>query len=171
MVLPPKKAWIPLKADIRQSSISEKGMFAREPVKKGEKVVVWGGAYVTKDEAEKEKLKGKLVMQWDENLYSVEDRGDDDSYFINHSCDPNLWMSDAFTLVARKNIKTDEEITADYALWEADEKYISAWECHCGSALCRKRVTGKDWRLHDLQNRYQNHFSPLINKRILDTSS
>jgi hypothetical protein len=57
-------------------------------------------------------------MQRDDNLFSVEDRGDDETYFINHSCDGNLRMKDAFTLIARIDINNDEEITADYALWE-----------------------------------------------------
>ncbi|MEI6773545.1 MAG: SET domain-containing protein [bacterium] len=57
-------------------------------------------------------------MQRDDNLFSVEDRGDDETYFINHSCDGNLRMKDAFTLIARTDINKDEEITADYALWE-----------------------------------------------------
>ena len=29
-------------------------------------------------------------MQWDENLFSVENRGEDKGYFINHSCEPNI---------------------------------------------------------------------------------
>jgi hypothetical protein len=105
-------------------------------------------------------------MQWDDNVYSVEDSGVDDGYFINHSCDPNSWMQDAFTLIARRDIKKGEELTADYAIWEADENYVSKWECHCNSPLCRKRVTGKDWRLKELQERYNGHFSPLLTKRI-----
>ena len=65
-----------------------------------------------------------------------------------------------------KYIKSGEEITADYALWEADENYISKWECSCGSIDCRKKITGKDWRINKIQEKYKDHFSPLINKRI-----
>lgn len=87
-------------------------------------------------------------------------------YYINHSCDPNIWLQDAATLVARRDIPAGEEITADYILWEADENYIAKWDCQCGSSLCRKKITGKDWRLPELQERYKGHFSPLLNKRI-----
>lgn len=107
-------------------------------------------------------------MQWDNDLFSVEDRGDDQGYFINHSCDSNLWMQGTFTLIAKRDITPNEEITADYALWEA-WGYVSSWDCNCGSLLCRKKVTGKDWRLPEVQKRYLNHFSPLINKRIKDS--
>ena len=141
-------------------------MFAVAPIEKGEEVLKWGGTYVSATKAKKEIENGKLVMQWDENLFSVEDKGDDDGYFINHSCDPNLWMSDAFTLVARRDIKTKEEITADYCLWEADKSYIASWDCNCGSPLCRKKIKGTDWQLKSLQEKYSDHFSSLLNKRM-----
>jgi uncharacterized protein len=128
---------------------------------------VWGGAYVNKEEAERMVQNGKLVMQWDDDLFSVEDRGEDDAYFINHSCDPNVWMSDAFTLIARRNISVGEELAADYALWEAREDYVSSWDCHCGANNCRGKVRGSDWKLPELQISYSGHFSPLLNKRII----
>ena len=141
-------------------------MFTIEKIPAGEPLIVFGGEYVNTKEAKNAKANGKLVMQWGDDLFSIEDRGDDLGYFINHSCDPNTWMKDAFTITAMRNIKIGEEITTDYAIWEADENYISKWECNCGSTKCRRKVTGKDWRLFELQERYKNHFSPLINKRI-----
>ena len=45
------------------------------------------------------------------------------------------------------------------------EDFVSSWECSCGSSFCRKRVTGKDWRILELQERYKGHFLPFINKR------
>jgi uncharacterized protein len=164
-----EKTWISPKVKISTSKLGGKGMFATQNIVKGEKVVIWGGSYVGNEEAMLAKSKGKLVMQWDDDLYSVEERGDDDSYFINHSCDPNLWMVDAFTLVAKRDISSSEELTADYVLWEADEDYVSQWSCTCNSPLCRDRVTGRDWQSRDLQERYKDHFSPLINKRILNS--
>ena len=141
-------------------------MFAKEYIAPGEVVVVWGGEFVGKEGAEKVQQKRNiLVMQLDDDLFSIEERGDDDTYFMNHSCDPNVWMKDAITLVARRDILRGEELTADYALWEGGN-YISQWNCVCGSSLCRKRITGQDWKIPLLQKRYKAHFSPLINKRI-----
>ncbi len=159
-------SWITPKARIMPSGMDGKGLFAISAIEKDEKVVIWKGAYGNEQQAEKARCAGKIVMQWDDDLFSVEDRGDDIGYYINHSCDANLWMQDAFTLVARRDIVEGQEITVDYALFEADEDFISAWECNCGSSVCRTRVTGKDWRLKEVQKRYANHFSPLINKRI-----
>ncbi len=166
----PKKSEINAKVEIRDSPIQGKGIFAKETIKKGEVVVIWGGTYVKKTAAEKAKADGKLIMQLDENLYSVEERREDSTYCMNHSCNPNVWMKNAFTLTARRDIQQDEELVADYALWEADENFIMPWNCKCNSYLCRQKITGKDWLLFELQIRYQNHFSPLLNKRIAQFS-
>lgn len=141
-------------------------MFAVQKINKNESVLVWGGEYVKSEQAQKAKNEEKLVMQWDDDLYSIEDRGDDQGYFLNHSCDPNVWMDGPYTIVARRNIEVGEEVTADYALWEADENKVSKWECYCGATGCRKRVTGKDWHIPELQEKYRGHFSPLLNKQI-----
>jgi SET domain-containing protein len=156
------ETWIDPRIEIRGSPVEGRGMFATAPIKAGEKAVVFGGVYTEAVGAAQARKENKLVMQWDDDLYSVEEHGDDDSYFINHSCDPNIWMQDAYTLVARRDIQKGEEITADYALWEADANYVSKWECRCNSPRCRKRVTGEDWQSKELQERYNGHFSPLL---------
>ena len=155
------------KVEIRESAIHGRGMFAASPLTAGEVVVVWGGALVYVEAAELARAEGKLVMQLDDNLYSVEERGEDRTYFMNHSCDPNVWMTDAVTLAARRSIPTGEELTVDYALFEAAEDFTAAWECACGSNVCRKQVTGRDWRRPALQERYVGHFLPLIARRIV----
>lgn len=158
--------WKSPKVSIRESPIEGVGFYATFDIKKGKKIVIWGGNYTNMTGAELMKKEGKLVMQWDDDLYSYEDRAADNGYFVNHSCEPNLWMVDAYTLITSRDVKLGEELTVDYALFEADENYISRWECKCGSSLCRGRVTGVDYRDSDLQNRYKGHFSPLLNKRI-----
>lgn len=166
MTTPPQDSWITPKARIRISPISGKGLFAREDISKGEMVSVWGGTYVTREEAEKEKARGRHVMQWDDDLFSVEDRGDDDTYFINHSCDGNLGMMDAYTLVALRDVAAGEELTADYAIWEANPDYVAIWDCICGATVCRKKITGHDWERPDVQVRYRGYFAPFVQKRI-----
>ncbi len=158
-------SWTSPKIEIRESSLGGKGMFAKEHIGRDEKVFIWRTGYANRAGAEKAKQEGKLVIQWDDDLFSVEDRGDDVGYFINHSCDSNAWMQDAYTLIARRDIAAEEEVTADYSLWESGD-YVAKWECRCGTPVCRKTITGNDWRLPDVQKRYSGHFSPLINKLI-----
>lgn len=166
ITMSPKEDWISPKAKLRNTSISGHGLFATDFIQAGEEVVRWGGIYVSGKEAQKAKQEGKHVMQFEDDLFSVEDRGESDSYFINHSCDPNLWMKDTFTLEAKRDIKPGEELTIDYVVFMADENYIAKWECGCGSVNCRHKITGKDWKIKELQDKYKNHFIPLINRRI-----
>ncbi len=114
--MPPTETQLSQKVEARDSPVHGRGLFAVAPIRQGELVVRFGGKYVKGDDAEKAKANGKLVMQWDEDLFSVEDRGDDEGYFINHSCDSNLWMRRAFSLVARRDIEKGEELNADYVL-------------------------------------------------------
>ena len=166
-----QESWIHPEVELRTSPIHGRGMFAKSPLKTYEVVVVWARSFVTREAAQRARAQGKIVMQLDDDLYSIEERGTDDTYFMNHSCDPSVWMVDAVTLVAHRDILPGEELTVDYALFEADESFVAAWECSCRSAKCRSLVTGIDWTHPELQVRYQGHFSPLINKRIADLNS
>ena len=109
---------------------------------------------------------GMVVMQWDVELFRIERRGGDPGYFINHCCDPTLWFRDVFTLEARRPVRPGDELTLDYALFEADDSFRASWRCRCGAACCRGCVTGRDWMRKDLQSCYTDHFSPLLKKRI-----
>lgn len=163
----PPCTWLDPRVELRVSGLGGHGLFAAAPIAVGDTVIIWGGpSYTNEAGAQAAVRAGKRFMQWDLDVYSVDVRDDDDAFRINHSCDPNVWMQDAFTLVARRPIRADEEILADYALWEASDSYVAAWECHCGSLLCRGRITGRDWRRPDVQRRYRDHFSPLLNHRI-----
>ena len=164
-----KDDWISSKVEIRASITHSKGMFAVAPMEQGEVVAVWGGRFVNRAEADMVRLAGKAVQQIEEDVFEVFDydkRGDDPTYYHNHSCDPNTWMRDEVTIIARRDIQRGEELTIDYAMFEANEDCIMPMECKCGAPGCRKQITGKDWRLSEIQERYRNHFSPLIGRRI-----
>ncbi len=84
---------------------------------------------------------------------------------FNHSCDSNLWMQNEITVVARRDIAAGEELTIDEALISDDPDFSMA-QCRCGTSACRQTITGADWRLPDVQRRYEGHFSPFLNRRI-----
>lgn len=161
-------SWIDPRIEIRSSPIGGKGMFAREPIKNGEVVIVWGGVVLTEVDLESGNFSKGTLSAIAENLWLGDAPGGEDfaADYTNHSCDPNLWMKDEVTLMARGDVKAGEELTADYMMWEANENYMAAWQCNCGSPLCRETITGKDWRLPEIQERYRGHFSPFLNRRI-----
>jgi len=68
------------------------------------------------------------------------------------------------TIVAMHTIRAGEEVTIDYAM--CDGTAYDEFECACGTATCRGRVTGADWRNPALWERYAGHFSPYLERRI-----
>ena len=168
--------WIDPRIEVRPSPIHGKGMFATAPIEKGQVVTIWGGTLLLTEEdiatskrARDWQAKGYIWGTIGEGLYLARLLGpgeQDLTDFINHSCDPNVWMQDEVTLEARRDIAIGEELTIDYAMFEGSEDWVPPWACLCGSACCRGEFTGQDWRRKDLQERYRDHFSPFINERI-----
>jgi uncharacterized protein len=173
--LAPEDTWLSPKIEVRASPVQGRGTFAVAEITVAETVEVWGQRWqgvltveYTADDARAELAAdhGMVVTQWDDQLFSIERRGADPGYFINHSCDSSLWFRDAFTLEARRLVLPGDELTLDYALFEADDSFRPAWTCQCGAAECRGSLTGLDWTRKDIQNRYRGGFTPLLNKRI-----
>ena len=151
----------------KDSGISGTGVFTSQDLKAGEKVIVWGGVLVPYDKYDESKHKARATTAYDEKYCLTLPIGAPDSVdeFLNHSCDPNTWMVDERTVVARRDIPTHSEITTDFALW-CDEEYLYTEACRCGTQICRGKVTGKDWLIPELQQRYHGHFQPFINRRM-----
>jgi hypothetical protein len=83
---------------------------------------------------------------------------------LNHSCSPNVGVRGQITFVAMGPIAAGAELTIDYALIDGDPS--ERMECSCRSPVCRKVITGDDWRLGELQTRYRGYFSSYINARF-----
>lgn len=61
--------------------------------------------------------------------------------FINHSCDPNVWMQDEVTSVARRDVRAGEELTMDYAMIREDDSLF----CTLRLPL---RLSAMPWQSH-----------------------
>jgi len=158
-------SWFDPRVALHTSPTHGQGIFATARIRAGEVVVEWGGDVYTTEELHSLKLEGAWSYSIiDEGLYLFAP-ADAQDYFINHSCDPNIWMADEVTIIARHDIRPGEEIRGDYALWESEPDYRLA-PCACQSPLCRTAITGNDWMRPDLQARYQDHFLPFLNRRI-----
>jgi hypothetical protein len=141
-----------------------RGLFARERVRAGEMLLVWGGDVVTGELLKRmSEEKHHMAVQIEEDLYLVTpNEGPAD--WVNHSCDPNAGLVGQIALVALRDIRVGEEICFDYAM--SDGSDYDEFECGCGSRQCRHHVTGDDWKLPELQTRYATHFSPYLQRRI-----
>src|SRR3972149_10412996 len=141
------------KLEIRSDkTIEGRGMFARQPIKKGDLVALWGGDVV--DRVHYERLgehQKRQSAQIEEGFYLVSSKpGPGD--FINHSCEPNAGLDGQVVIRAMRDIDPGEEVTIDYAMVDGDPR--DDFECLCGSPRCRRTVTGSDWKLPELQKRY-----------------
>jgi uncharacterized protein len=156
---------------LRPSPIHGKGLFATHLIQEGETVMIFGGLVLTQAELDAGKLPpGQWSYDMIDNglfMFAPEEGLD---YFLNHSCNPNLWMADEVTMVARRDIQPNEELGFDYAMGKTRESYRLG-PCRCGSALCRGTITGSDWMLPELQARYPDHFVPYISRMIAQLKS
>jgi len=141
------------------------GLFAREPIATGELLAMWGGQVVTTEQLAELPIERQTHgIQVDEELYLVPIVMGEPADYFNHSCDPNCGMNSPVSLVAIRDIAVDEEACFDYAM--SDSSDYDEFECHCGAANCRKRITGQDWQNPELQKRYYGYFSPYLQRRI-----
>lgn len=159
----PVTMWFDRRIVMRKSLIHGTGVFATHAIRAGERLIwVAGGIVYTTDDWRS----GRVVL--DGEQYNEGRIGDDLFiatpkslyYFVNHSCDPNM-LND----IAWRDIQPGEEITTDYAYCEAGPNYLLE-PCRCGTALCRGRLTGNDWRIPELQRRYRGQFTLHVQRLI-----
>lgn len=141
------------------------GVFALETIQPGELVVMWGGVVLPG-----EKLKDLTAVarrhsiQVEDNLFLAPVEVPEPGDYINHSCDPNAGLLGQAGLVAMRLVMPGEEVCYDYAM--SDGCPYDEFECSCRNDECRGRITGNDWMLASLQERYAGFFSPYLQRRI-----
>jgi uncharacterized protein len=149
------------------SPIQGRGLFAVAPIARDEIVAIKGGHIV--DTATLHTLPER---QYNSGI-QIADRFhlvalDEDEYepvmlFLNHSCEPNVGFAGNILLVAMRGVAAGEELTTDYALFDDSDDEMA---CQCGTASCRRTISGRDWRRPELQRRYQGYFSSFLQRRI-----
>jgi len=163
----PKLSYISPKAAVRKSPIHGRGLFAIKPIKKGETVAVKGGhIFDRKKLKEIQPRLGPAEIQIGEDLFIgplTRGQREGSMIFSNHSCDPNIGVAGQIVFVALRNIRAGEELTHDWATTDDDTYRL---KCKCGAANCRRVITGKDWKRRDLQEKYGDHMSWYLLKRI-----
>jgi SET domain-containing protein len=93
--------------------------------------------------------------------------------YVNHSCEPNCYFKMYCIFLkdrhAARDIRTDEELTHDYAATSIDQfAGNSTWvlDCRCGNAGCRRKVKGDFFELPlELQRRYYAYLPVSIKRK------
>lgn len=165
--------WLNPKLEVRKSSIGGRGVFAKENINKGTRLAIFGGKLMFIEEIKNLpdylkdyslQIEERFVLGPPQNAAEP-----DETDFFNHSCEPNSGIKGQMFLVAMKDIRSDEEITFDYAMAVSESvgsDIIFEMTCRCGSPNCRKKITEDDWKLTDLQMRYKGFFSQYLQEKI-----
>lgn len=158
-------SWMTPLANVRPAGRKGSGIFAISKIAAGEIVAGFGGFVMIRHEFEGLPVAQQVhSLQIGEDLFMVCPADSEPADLFNHSCDPNCGVAGNVLLVAMRDIDADEELTFDYAMCDADD--YDEFECHCGSSGCRTKVTGNDWMIPELQDRYAGMFSTYLERRI-----
>lgn len=133
---------------VKVSPIHGRGVFARQPIAAGERIIEYTGDIISSDEsARRAEASGGPVNHTfffslaDGNLIDGGSNGND-ARFINHACDPNCeaYEDEGRVFIhALRDIAQDEELNYNYALiYEARHTPAikKAFACYCGAANC-----------------------------------
>ena len=146
---------VPPAVAVDRSPIQGRGVFAREPIAAGTRILEYTGARITSAEADASAAEDDDPARGHHTLFfAVDDdtvidgsRGGSDACFVNHSCDPNceiLISRKRVYVHAQRDIEPGEELHYDY-WYLTDETYTledlrRIYPCRCGSAACRGTI-------------------------------
>ena len=134
---------------VRRSGVHGKGVFALQPIAKGEVLIEYRGQRISWEEAldrhphDPEQPDHTFYFHVDEGYVIDANVNGNAARWINHACSPNCEADEVDGRVfikARKAIKAGDELFYDYGL-VIDERYTPAlkkrFECRCGTRGCR----------------------------------
>lgn len=150
---------------LQTSTVAGYGLFAAASIRAHQLVAMLAGRIYTGAEivAGPAELK-RRALRVEEDLYLgpvslSSDAPESDPALINHSCEPNCGLYGQLGLVALRDIQAGEELTIDYAMAGT---VLDDFDCACGAASCRGRITREDHLRPELRERHANHLSPWL---------
>ncbi len=169
-------SWVDSRLRVGESEVEGRALFANVNIPAGEFLVVQGGKILSLEQLDKldDVEYTYTAFQISKNFYICPAviAGTlviDGIFLVNHSCAPNAGFLDSITLVSMREIQKDEEVCFDYAMCDMEIEGEVPWEdmkCNCGAQECRNSITGSDWKIKDLQKKYEGYFSPYIQKYL-----
>ena len=136
---------------VKESSIHNKGVFAKILIPKGTRILQYVGEKVTHEEGEKRSEKSTtnsgLVYIFELNeTHSIDgDVSYNAAKYVNHSCNPNCEVdiiNDQIWYIALRDILPEEELYLDYNY--SFEPEFWKHPCRCGSKNCRGYIIDED---------------------------
>lgn len=134
---------------LRSSRIHGKGVFAKEFIPAGTRVIEYVGDHITETEGDErypydpEVPYHTFLFKLDDDLLIDGGVGGNISRWINHSCDPNcetVIEGDRIFVDAIRDIHPGDELTYDYHFIVPERhtaRVKKRYPCICGSEKCR----------------------------------
>ncbi len=158
-------SWLTDSAEVRPAGAKGVGVFATADIAAVATVAGFGGHVMSRVEFERLPIDQQThSLQIDADLFMSCPTDSEPADCFNHSCEPNCGVLGNILLTTLRPVVAGEELTFDYAMCDADD--YDEFECECGSATCRNKVTGNDWMIPELQQRYRGSFSTYLERRI-----
>jgi len=153
------------KVIIDDSPINGKGMFAKEKVNKGDIVFIKGGHILKREQIFTSDTINSYLPIGDDYFIAAKNLEEEAAIklYDNHSCDPNCGLRGEITFVAIRDIEVGEELTVDYAFID-NEDY--EFVCACAAENCRGKVTGRDWKITELQDNHGDYFAAYLRNKF-----
>ena len=140
---------------MRRSGIHGRGVYAREAIPAGARIIEYRGERISNEEAER-RYPDDFEGEHHTFLFAVDDDTMVDAAFsgnlarwVNHSCDPNcetVIEGGRIYLESLRDIAPGEELAYDYN-YILPERHTPArkkrYPCRCGAADCRGTILGK----------------------------
>jgi len=134
---------------VRRSGVHGKGVFAVQPIARGEVLIEYTGERITWPQAldrhphDPSQPDHTFYFHIDDEHVIDANVGGNAARWINHACNPNCIADEVdgrIFIKARRAIKPGEELFYDYGLI-IDERYTpklkKEYECRCGTRNCR----------------------------------
>lgn len=136
--------WINPNTDVKESAVHGLCRYAVSNIKKDDVIFVAGGHAINNQETTW--YKGLLI---DKHYVLDLPAGSDFEAYVNHSCDPNVYIDGQIVFRALRDINKDEFLSVDYGTFMLTKKNPID-PCNCGSKKCRGKVTGEDYKFLNL---------------------
>jgi SET domain-containing protein len=143
--------------EVRTSQLHGNGVFAKQEIPKGTKIIQYIGNKITKEEGSKKEQQSMELLKTNADaprtyIFELNEHYDldgdipnNDAKFINHSCDPNCEVdiiNDEIWIFAIKDIHKGEELSFNYG-FEFDENFREH-PCFCGTKNCVGYIISED---------------------------
>ncbi len=143
---------------VRESSIHNRGLFAKCSIDEGSPVIQYTGEKISKEES------SRRALEWEEDarklgqglvyIFEIDEDwdldgqiGENPAKYINHSCEGNceaINKDGEIWIYSIKNISKGDELSYDYGY---DMEHFLDHPCHCGSENCIGYIVRQDQRI------------------------